>query len=128
MNLSIRARVQTGDGAIIGGFVLEGPAYKRMLIRAVGPTLGAFGVTDALADPVVTIYSGHTKVVTNDDWSSAGAATVTAASASVGAFALPDGSRDSGLLVTLPSGTYTVEVSGKNDTEGVALLEIYAVP
>jgi hypothetical protein len=128
LNLSIRARVQTGDGAIIGGFVLQGPAYKRMLIRAVGPTLGAFGVTDALADPVVTIYSGQTTVVTNDNWSAAGAASITAASASVGAFALPDDSRDSGLLVTLPSGSYTVEVSGKNNTEGVALLEIYAVP
>jgi hypothetical protein len=128
LNLSIRARVRTGEGTIIGGFVLRGPAYKRMLIRAVGPTLGDFGVSGALANPVVTVYSGQTTVVTNDDWSSSGAALVAAAAASVGAFPLAEGSRDSGLLVTLPPGAYTVEVSGKNNTEGVALLEIYAVP
>jgi hypothetical protein len=99
-----------------------------MLIRAVGPTLAAFGVSTALADPVITVYSGQTTIVTNDDWSSAGATLVSAASASVGAFTLPDGSRDAGLLITLPPGAYTVEVSGKDNTEGVALLEIYAVP
>jgi hypothetical protein len=98
-----------------------------MLIRAVGPTLTEFGISDALVDPVVTIYSGQTAVVMNDDWSS-GATPVATASARVGAFALPDGSRDSGMLVTLPPGAYTAVVSGKEDTEGVALLEIYAVP
>src|SRR6185436_15566861 len=66
LNLSTRARVRTGEGVLIGGFVVQGPAYKRMLIRAVGPTLGGFGVGDALADPILSIYSGQTVVVTND--------------------------------------------------------------
>ena len=120
--------MRTGDGVLIGGFVVQGPAYKRMLIRAVGPTLGLFGVAGALADPVVVVNSTQTVVASNDDWSSAGASTVAAASASVGAFALPAGSKDAALLITLPPGAYTIVVSGKNDTEGVALLEIYEVP
>ena len=127
-NLSTRARVHSGDGALIGGFVVQGPAYKRMLIRATGPTLGLFGVGDALADPVLKVFSGQTIVATNDDWSSDNAAIVAAASHSVGAFALPDGSKDAALLVTLPPGAYTIEVSGKDGAEGVALLEIYEVP
>lgn len=128
-NLSTRAKVGSGEGLLIGGFVVQGPAYKRMLVRAVGPALAAFGVTDALADPVLKIYSGQKVVATVDDWSVAtGAAVTTAATEAVGAFALPSGSKDASLFITLPPGAYTVEVSGKNGTEGVALLEIYEVP
>ena len=128
LNLSTRARVRTGDDLLIGGFVVQGPAYKRMLVRAVGPTLGLFGVTDSLVDPVLNIYSGQTVIATNDDWSSDGAAMVAAASKSVGAFELPPDSKDAALLITLPPGAYTLEVRGKNGAEGVALLEIYEVP
>jgi hypothetical protein len=127
--LSTRARVLTGEGVLIGGFVVQGPAYKRMLIRAVGPTLAAFGVGDALADPVLTIYSGQTVVATNDRWEAAGnAAAVLAASRTSGAFILAANSEDAALLITLPPGAYTVEVKGKSEGEGVALLEIYEVP
>lgn len=129
VNLSTRARVRTGDGVLIGGFVVQGPAYKRMLIRAVGPTLKAFGLTEALADPILTVYSGSNVVSTNDRWeSSDNAAAVTAASQTAGAFALTANSQDAALLITLPPGAYTVEVKGKGETEGVALLEIYEVP
>ena len=125
---STRARVRTGEGLLIGGFVVRGPAYKRMLIRAIGPTLRTFGVGDVLLDPVLRIFSGQNVIASNDDWSSSNGSVVAAASASVGAFALPAGSKDAALLVTLPPGPYTVEVSGKGNTEGVALLEIYEVP
>lgn len=128
LNLSIRGRVRPGDGTVVGGFVVEGPAYKRMLIRAIGPTLAAFGVPDALADPVVTLFAGTKVVSSNDNWSSAGPTLIAAASSSVGAFALPDGSADSALVITLPPGAYTVELAGKAEAEGVALLEIYALP
>lgn len=129
VNLSTRAQVRTGDGVLIGGFVVEGPAYQRMLIRAVGPTLAAFGVAGALADPIITIYSGQEIVATNDRWqASANAAAVASATSIVGAFALAPGSEDAALLITLPPGAYTVEVKGKGGTEGVALLEIYGVP
>ena len=129
INLSTRGLVRTGDGVLFGGFVVQGPAYKRLLIRGIGPTLAAFGIVNALADPVLTIFSGQTVVTTNDDWASGGNATAVAASAkTVGAFTLVSGSKDAALLVTLPPGAYTVQVSGKNGAEGVALFEIYDVP
>lgn len=129
VNLSTRARVRAGDGVLIGGFVVQGPAYKRMLIRAVGPTLSTFGLSGTLADPVLTLYSGSTTVASNDRWhADTYAAAVASASKTVGAFALADNSEDAALLVTLPPGAYTVEVKGKNNTEGVALLEIYELP
>ncbi|HEY1107991.1 MAG TPA: CotH kinase family protein, partial [Opitutaceae bacterium] len=103
VNLSTRAKVGTGDGVLIGGFVVSGPAYKRMLIRGVGPTLRAFGLDDALADPVLTVRSGETVVASNDRWQS-GPATeaVPAASQAVGAFNLANASEDAALLITLP--------------------------
>lgn len=129
VNLSTRARVRTGDGVLIGGFVVQGPAYKRMLIRGVGPTLAAFGLTGALADPILTIYSSQNIVATNDRWESAENVTaVIAASKNAGAFNLAANSEDAALLITLPPGAYTVEVKGKSETEGVALLEIYEIP
>jgi hypothetical protein len=129
VNLSTRANVRTGDGVLIGGFVVQGPAYKRMLIRAVGPTLGAFGVTNALRDPVLTVYSGQQVFATNDRWQdNSNADAVAKATTVTGAFNLVSGGEDAALLITLPPGAYTVEVKGKNSLEGVALLEIYDVP
>ena len=129
VNLSTRGHVGTGDAVLIGGFVVQGPAYKRILIRAVGPTLGIFGVGNALKDPLITIYSGSTVVATNDRWDAGpDAAMVSAASKATGAFNLAANSEDAALLITLPPGPYTVEVRGKDNTEGVALLEIYEVP
>ncbi len=129
VNLSTRALVRSGEGALIGGFVVSGPAHKRMLIRAVGPTLAAFGVGNALLDTVLTVYSGTSIVASNDRWQDVdNAAAVAAATRSAGAFALATGSEDAALLVTLPPGPFTVEVSGKAGAEGVALLEIYEVP
>ncbi|MDO8545132.1 MAG: CotH kinase family protein [Opitutaceae bacterium] len=129
VNLSTRAQVGSDDSVLIGGFVVQGAAHKRMLIRAVGPTLAAFGVSNALLDPVLTVYSGPSIVASNDRWSAGSSATaVVAASTSVGAFDLAANSEDAALFITLAPGAYTVEVRGKGDAEGVALLEIYEVP
>jgi hypothetical protein len=129
VNLSTRALVRSGDGVLIGGFVVQGPAYKRMLIRGIGPTLAAFGVGNALTDTVLTIYSGQQIVAMSDRWeSSENLPALVAASKTAGAFALAAGSEDAALLITLPPGAYTVEVKGKDGAEGVALLEIYEVP
>lgn len=129
VNLSTRAYVRTDEGVLIGGFVVAGAAYKRMLIRAVGPTLGGFGVANALIDPVLTVFSGTKVVATNDRWEAAeNPAAVIAASKNAGAFALAAGSQDAAMLLTLPPGAYTLEVKGKAGAEGVALLEIYEVP
>ena len=96
----------------------------RVLVRAVGPTLGAFGVTGALNDPRLEILRGTTSVATNDNWLAADAPTFS----SVGAFGLTAGSRDAALVVSLAPGSYTAQVSGVGGTTGVALVEVYEVP
>lgn len=126
--ISTRAKVGSGESLAIAGFSIQGGA-RRILIRGVGPTLAGYGVTGALSDPMVTLYSeGGTALLTNDNWGSGGdGATVATSSAAVGLFALPAGSKDACLLVTLPTGNYTVHLAGVSGAEGVALVEVYEV-
>ena len=124
VNASTRAYVGTGAAVLIPGFTVTGAGSLRLLIRAVGPTLGNFGVGDVLVDPTITLYSGSTVLATNDNWSVADAATMTA----VGAFALPAGSKDAVIVATLPAGAYTAVVSGVGNSTGTALVELYVVP
>jgi peroxiredoxin len=125
VNLSCRARVGTGGDVLIAGFVVRG-APRRLLIRAVGPTLASLGVTGTLADPRLEITSQATGaiVASNDDWDATLAPTFT----SVGAFALGSGSKDAAVVVTLPPGGYTAQVSGVGSTTGVAIVEVYDLP
>lgn len=125
VNLSARTQVGTGANLLIAGFALGGATSKTVLIRAVGPGLTPFGVTGLLVDPKLELFSGQTLIATNDNWD--GNATIRTAAVSVGAFALPDGSRDAALLVTLAPGSYTAQVSGIANATGVALVEVYAI-
>jgi hypothetical protein len=128
VNASTRAYVGTGEGILIPGFVVVGDGTLRVLIRAVGPTLQTFGVGDVLSNPRMSLLRGETTVATNDDWAIGnGIAEMQAVTTHVGAFALPVGSRDAALLVSLPAGTYTVAVNGAGDTVGTALFELYVV-
>jgi len=129
INLSARTQVGTGADALIAGFVVNGNVPKKLLLRAAGPTLAAFGVGGTLADPVLTLrpLNSDTIVAANDDWR--GTAALKAAFASVGAFAFAtDASRDAAVVIELPPGAYTATVSGKNNTTGVALVEVYELP
>ena len=129
VNGSTRAHVGTGESVLIPGFVVGGTGNLRLLIRAVGPTLADFGVTGALADPTMTLFRGSTALAANDNWSAAAnAAEIAATAQTVGAFALPSGSRDAVILTALPAGAYTVVVSGVGTTSGTALVELYVVP
>ncbi len=129
INLSTRAFVGTGADLLIPGFVINGVAPKTILVRAVGPTLAALGVTGVLADPRVSILQGSTTLATNDDWeANPDLAAVVAATSQVGAFALQARSKDAALIVTLRPGAYTAQVSGAANTTGVALVEVYEVP
>jgi hypothetical protein len=86
-----------------------------------------FGVTDFVADPQLALFdSSSVRIGENNDWT--GTAELTTAFVSVGAFALPATSKDAALLVTLPPGQYTAQVSGAHGTTGVALVEVYEVP
>ncbi|MCX6954958.1 MAG: hypothetical protein NTV51_22610 [Verrucomicrobia bacterium] len=109
-------------------------ANKQVLIRAIGPTLSAFGLTGVLADPVLTVFnSSNVAVATNDNWATpvgtgaASAATLTSTFTSVGAFALNAASKDSAVIATLPPGNYTAQVAGLNNTTGLALVEVYEI-
>ena len=124
-NLSTRGPVGTGGDILVAGFAVSGNAPKKVLVRAIGPTLGVFGVTGALADPRLELFSGNTLVVANDNWG--GAAELLAASSAVGAFALAPASLDSVVLASLPPGLYTAQVSGVGATTGAALVELYDV-
>jgi peroxiredoxin len=136
VNLSCRARVGTGADILTAGFVVRGNAPRRLLIRGVGPTLGGFGVTGTLADPKLEIIAqgSSTPIATNDNWSTPVApATATAtelgnAFNSVGAFGLTANSKDAALIVTLPPGAYTAQVSGIANTTGIAIVEVYDLP
>ncbi len=125
VNVSVLKHLGSG---LTAGFVVGGTGAKTVLIRAVGPTIGAapFNVSGAIADPQLTLYSGQTIIATNDNWG--GTAALTAAFSQVGAFALPAASRDAAVLATLQPGNYTVQASGVGGTTGVAIVEVYEVP
>lgn len=131
INASTRAFVGTGESVLIPGFVISGTGTVKLLIRAAGPALAAFGVTGTLADPQISLFAAGSSaaIATNDNWSTAGNATAVAAAATnAGAFAFSSGSSDAALLVDLSAGSYTATVSGGGGTTGTALVEIYVVP
>jgi hypothetical protein len=129
MNLSARGEAGLGDRMLIAGFVINGSSPKKVLVRAVGPTLGGFGVSGTLADPVLRIVQGTTVVRENDNWEAGNnVQLMTEAASKAGAFALAAGSKDAALLITLPPGTYNAQVTGVGNTTGVSLVEVYEVP
>ena len=124
INVSVRKHL--GSGLTVG-FVVGGATPARILVRAIGPTLGVFGVAGVVADPQLALFNASSvKIGESNDW--LGTTELTAAFAAVGAFALPATSRDSALVATLAPGNYSVQVSGVNLTTGVALVEVYEVP
>ncbi|MDO8541658.1 MAG: redoxin domain-containing protein [Opitutaceae bacterium] len=125
VNLSARAFVGTGAAELVPGFVVHGAAPRQLLIRAVGPSLAQFGVTELLADPQLAVIPlGRNFSVANcNDWG--GATPLRAAFASAGAFTLSNNTTDAAIVVRLPPGAYTVAVSGVGRTTGTALVEIY---
>jgi hypothetical protein len=125
-NLSTRARVTTGAGVVIPGVVVAGENALTVLIRAVGPGLSTFGVTGTLARPSVVVMSGSQTVAANTGWeSSSDPGALSAAATRVGAFALQSGRADAALITTLPSGAWTIQVSGADGGSGVVLIEVY---
>lgn len=122
INLSTRMQVQTGHNVLIGGFVIGGVAPKTVLVRARGPSLGAFGIADTLANPQVQLFSGQTVVAGNDDWVEAGNAAAIAASGLA-----PESDLESAILVTLAPGPYTAVMSGVGGSTGVGIVEIFEI-
>ncbi len=128
LNVSVLKSLGTG---LTVGFTIAGSTPKTVLIRAIGPTLGDFGVPGTVADPQLILFnSSSVKLAENDNWAATPAlgTSLAAAFSTVGAFALPTTSRDAVLLTTLPPGGYSVQVSGVANTTGAALVEVYEVP
>lgn len=122
-NLSTRGQVQTGNNVMIGGFAISGTAPQQVLIRARGPSMIPAGVTNALADPTMTLVNQATGMIigTNDNWGSASnASAITATSLA------PTNPLESAMLITLDPGAYTVVVSGVNGGTGVGIVEVFA--
>jgi hypothetical protein len=113
-------RVQTGDNVGIGGFIITGTAPKRVLIRAIGPSLTGFGVPNVLADPVLELHGpGAFATMTNHDWKHTQAVEIQATGIP------PTNDLESAVTATLAPGAYTAIVTGEGNTSGVALIEVY---
>ncbi len=125
-NISARAQVGQGANVQIAGFVIGGATSETVLIRASGPALTPFGVAGVLPDPQLQLKSSNGVIASNSGWG--GNSQLAAASAAVGAFSWGTSSTpDSAILITLPPGAYTAEVSGVSGDSGVTLVEVYEV-
>ena len=123
VNLSTRGNV-TADSPLVLGFAVAGSEARPMLVRAIGPALQAFGVSDALIGTSLEVFdAAGRRVAVNQGWS--GSPDLAQAAARTGAFPLVVGSADSAALVTLSPGIYTVQVKETTGRSGVALAEIY---
>ena len=120
-NLSTRGTVSIGDNVLIGGFIITGSEPKTILLRALGPSLGSFGVSHPVRDPVLRVYnSSHTLIATNDNWQS------DPHNADIQKSGLaPANLLESATLQTLAPGAYTVIVTGKDPSPGTGLVELY---
>lgn len=126
LNISTRAHVQTGDRVMIGGFIIAGNDSKRVILRALGPSLIGNGVPSnaALLDPVLQLNRADGTVIsTNDNWKDDLA---TQAQIS-GTPHEPKDDREAVIIATLPAGAYTAFVKGKGQEGGIALAEVYDV-
>ena len=119
LNLSTRLRVQTGEGAMIGGFIITGNSPKKVIIRAIGPSLEALGVAGVLADPIVRLNGSNGPIATNDNWKDSQQAEIQATGVA------PTDDNESAIVATLSPGAYTAVVEGKNQAKGVGLVEVY---
>ncbi|HSH38571.1 MAG TPA: hypothetical protein VK993_07275 [Chthoniobacterales bacterium] len=126
-NISTRGSVSAGDGALIGGFIIKGApgSTKRVLVRAIGPSLSAAGIAGALGNTTLELHDSAGNIVRNDDWK-VDAQTNESQEASVAATGLPRTSElESAMIATLPPGPCTAVVRGKDGAAGVALVEVY---
>jgi hypothetical protein len=121
LNLSTRGVVSSGDGVLIGGFIITGTEPKTVVLRALGPSLSSFGLSGVLNDPVLSLYnSSNTLITTNDNWQS------DPHNADIQKNGLaPANLLESATFQSLAPGAYTVIVTGKNSAQGIGLVELY---
>jgi hypothetical protein len=121
VNLSTRGFVGTGDGVLIGGFIVQGAQPTSLVLRAIGPSLGSSGIANPLPDPVLELRDGSGNLLQrNDDWQKDRSAQTISSKGLA-----PKDPRESALLASLSSGSYTVILHGYNDATGIGLIELY---
>jgi hypothetical protein len=130
INVSVLKNIAPNTN-LTAGFVISGSANERVMIRAIGPTLGAapFNIGGVMAVPKLELFNNATqaKISENDDWG--GGTVLTSAFTAVGAFHLASAAtKDAVLLVSLAPGQYSARVSGANDSGGTVIVEVYEVP
>ena len=130
-NVSTRLPVGTGNNVLIEGFIVQGPngSTKKIMVRAIGPSLLPFGIPDALANPVLEIRdAGNTLIASNDDWrtTQAGGIIVADQSAEISGSGLaPGNDLESAIIANLAPGSYTAVVRGVGDTVGTGVVDAY---
>ncbi len=130
-NISTRSFVQTGDNVMIGGFIVQGTQPKRVIVRAIGPELGAppYNIPNALANPTLELHDGTGALIaSNDNWRTTiigGIITSDQVRDILRSGHAPGDGRESAIIADLPPGNYTAIVRGVNNTTGVALFEAY---
>jgi hypothetical protein len=128
-NISTRSFVQTGDNVMIGGFIVAGTGPKRVLVRAIGPELTQYGITNPLANPRLELYNRTgTLIASNNDWQTTilgGIITSSQVGAIQNSGYSPTAASESAIIANLQPGNYTAIVRGLNNTAGVALVEVY---
>src|SRR4051812_1160913 len=120
-NISTRGFVNTGQGQLIGGFIIRG-GPKLVFIRAIGPSLTAAGVNPVLADPQIKLFQNNTLLRQNNDWQSAANA-----SDMIAASIPPTNAKEAAILIRLEPGNYTTVVDGADNGTGIALVEVYEI-
>lgn len=120
-NLSTRGVVETGENVLIGGFIVQGSGSKRVIIRAIGPSLQNAGVNGALTDPTLTLFDSHgTPLASNDNWGDSAQKQQI-----IDTQIAPSDPRESAILEALSPANYTAVVSGVDGSTGIALVEVY---
>ena len=128
-NISTRTFVQTGENVMIGGFVVQGTGTKRVIVRAIGPELTQYGITNALANPTLELHDATGALIgSNDDWQTTmigGIISTNQVSDIQNSGHAPTAANESAIVANIPAGNYTAIVRGVNDTTGVALIDMY---
>ena len=125
LNISVRSRVGTGNDVLISGFINTGTAPKKVILRALGPSLQLSGVSDFLADPILELHAGDGSLITsNNNWRDNNAQQQLDLTTNQLA---PSDDRESAIVSTLQPGTYTAIVKGQGTSTGVGLVEVYDV-
>jgi hypothetical protein len=120
LNSATRMHVDTGDNVLIGGFIVHG-GTKKVIIRAIGPSLSQAGVPNALANPTLELHGSAGELITsNDDWSAS-----PQQQEIINSGLAPTDPHESAIIATLSEGNYTAVVAGAGRTSGVGLVEIY---